>query len=62
MSNLKAWFWAHKGYIIHGVAVAVVFLNPSVKDFVAQFATSHPTDALVVSAVYGWLLHWATGK
>jgi len=55
---MKAWIFKNKGYIIHGIAVAVIFLDPSVKAFFA----SHLQYAGPGLILEGWLLHWATGK
>jgi len=48
----------YKGYLIHAAAVAIVFLSPSVQ----AFAVAHPAYAAGVTLVYGFALHWATGK
>jgi len=52
-------FWSqYKGYIIHGAAMLVLFLSPSVQQFLVQ----HAGYATAGGAAWGWLLHWATGK
>jgi len=55
---MKAWLWKYKGYLIHGAAVAVVFLTPSVQ----AWANQHTVYAAAVLSVWGFALHWATGK
>lgn len=55
---MKAWLVKNKGYLIHAAAVAVVFLNPSVKDYLAH----HLAYAGLGGVAWGWILHWATGK
>ena len=58
MDKFKAFIWKNKGYVIHAVAVVIVFVDPSVKGWVA----SHQAEAGSVVALWGFLLHWATGK
>jgi hypothetical protein len=55
---MKAWLWKYKGYIIHGAAVLIIFLSPSVQ----QFLLTHAAYSAVGGVVWGFLLHWATGK
>lgn len=52
-------FWTkYKGYIIHGAAIAVVFLSPTV----SAFLLAHPIVSAFGAGGWGWLLHWADGK
>jgi hypothetical protein len=55
---MGAWLWAKKGYVVHGLIIAVIFLDPSVQHYVAQHAATTGTFSLG----WGWLLHWAEGK
>jgi hypothetical protein len=48
----------YKGYLLHGVAAAAVFLTPSVQAFAAE----HQAYAGAVVLAWGWVLHWANGK
>jgi hypothetical protein len=48
----------YKGYIIHGVAMAVIFFTPSVQSFLA----SHAVLTVAGGAVWGWVLHYFDGK
>ena len=41
--------------ILHGLAVVLIALTPSVQ----QLAVQHPTYAALIAAVWGWVLHWA---
>lgn len=52
-------FWSkYKGYLIHGAAVAVIFLVPSVQHFLG----SHPAYAAPGAIIWGFILHWANGQ
>jgi hypothetical protein len=50
--------WKYKGYIIHAAGLAVCFLDPSVRHWLAgHLAYSGPGGL-----VWGWVQHWAQGK
>jgi hypothetical protein len=55
---MKAFLLKNKGYIIHGAAVGIAFLDPSVRTWLA----SHASYAALGGTAWGWLLHWANGK
>jgi len=55
---MKENFWKYKGYILHCAAVAIIFLTPSVQ----QALLAHPKTSAAGTVVWGFLLHWATGK
>lgn len=48
----------YKGYIIHAVAVGVVFLSPAVQ----AALVAHPAYTAVGGLLWGAILHWANGK
>jgi hypothetical protein len=48
----------YRGYLIHALAVATLFLTPSVN----SFAAGHPAYSAAILLVWGFALHWATGK
>jgi hypothetical protein len=55
---MKEKLWKYKGYIIHGAAVLIIFLDPSVRHYLTEHAAYSGTGLLVE----GWLLHWAQGQ
>jgi hypothetical protein len=55
---MGAWFWSKKGYFVHGAAIVIVFLSPSVQGYLA----THAAYAAGGGFVWGALLHWANGK
>jgi hypothetical protein len=52
------WIKRNKGYLIHAVAVAVVFLSPSVQ----AWAATHQGSSATVMVAWGFLLHYFDGK
>ena len=55
---MKEQLWKSKGYLLHGAAILIIFLEPSVRHYFAAH-TAYAGPGLLVE---GWLLHWANGK
>lgn len=55
---MSKFLWNAKGYIAHLILVVIVFLDPSVRSWLAM----NPMYAMVGAAAWGGILHWATGK
>jgi hypothetical protein len=58
LQKIKNFLWPYKWYIVHGAAVVVLFLDPSVK----AWLLAHQIDTAGAMLVWGWLLHWAQGQ
>lgn len=53
---MKEFFKKYWPSVAHLVAVGIIFLAPSVHDFLL----SHPDSAAGLGAIWGIALHWAT--
>jgi hypothetical protein len=58
VKKIGQYLWSKKGYVVHGAAVMLVFLDPAVEKFIA----AHSAYTLVGGTAWGWVLHWANGK